>query len=47
MILISGSNFHFIPSVEFLEIFQLFGISTFRTLVTICVKIYTYYLVLT
>ena len=35
-ILIAWNNFQFIPPVEFLEIFQIFGISTFRTLVTIC-----------
>ena len=46
-ILISGSNFQFIPPVEFLEIFQFFCISTFRTLVTICANIHIYNLVLT
>ena len=46
-ILISGSNFQFIPPVEFLESFQFFGISTFHTLVTICANIYTFNLVLT
>ena len=46
-ILISGSNFQFIAPVEFLGIFQFFGISTFRTLVTICADIHTYILVLT
>ena len=47
MILISGSNFHFIPPVQFLEIFQFFCIRIFRTLVTICANIHTYDLVLT
>ena len=46
-ILISGSNFQFIPPVEFLEIFQIFGISIFPTLVTICANMHTYNLVLT
>ena len=46
-ILISGSSFHFIPLVEFLEFFQFFGVSTFRTLVTICANIHTYKLMLT
>ena len=47
-ILISGSNFQFIPPVEFLGIFQIFCIlSTFRTLVTICANVHTYNLVLT
>ena len=45
--LISGINFHFIPPVEFLGIFQFFGISTFRTHVTICANMNTYKLVLT
>ena len=39
-ILTSGSNFQFIPLVEFWEIFRMFSI--FRTLVTICAYIYTY-----
>ena len=39
-ILISGSNFQFIPPVEFLEFFQFFCMSTFRTLVTICDNIW-------
>ena len=43
---ISGSNFQFTPPVEFLEIFQIFCISTFRTLVTICANIHTFNLVL-
>ena len=47
-ILISGGNFQFIPPVEFLDFFfQIFGNSTFRTIVTICANIYTYNLVLT
>ena len=46
-ILISGSNFQFIPPVEFLEIFQIFWVSTFRTLVTICANIHIFNLVLT
>ena len=46
-ILISGSDVQFIPPLEFLEIFQFFGISTFRTLETICANIYIYNLVLT
>ena len=45
-ILLSGSNFQFIPPVEFLEIFQFFGIGPFRTIVTICANIYTNNLVL-
>ena len=43
-ILISGSNYQFIPPVEFLEIFR---INIFRTLVTICANMHTYNLVLT
>ena len=46
-ILISGSDFQFIPLVEFLENFQFFGISTLRTLVTICANICIYNLMLT
>ena len=46
-ILISGSYFQFISPVEFLENFQNFGNSIFRTLVTICANIRTYNLVLT
>ena len=46
-ILISGSNFQFIPIVEFLDFFQIFGISIFRTLVTICANMHAYNLVLT
>ena len=45
-ILISGSNFPFIPPVEFLEIFHYFCIRTFRTLVTICAKMHTFNLML-
>ena len=45
-ILIFGGNFQFIQPIEFLEIFQIFGISPFRTLVSICANIHTYYLVL-
>ena len=45
-ILIPGSNFQFIPPIEFLEIFQFFCISTFCTLVTICANIHTYNFVL-
>ena len=45
-ILISRSNIHFILPIEFLEFFQFFCISTFRTLVTICANIHTYNLVL-
>ena len=41
-ILISGSNFQFIPPVEFLEFFQIFSIITFLSLVTICANIYTH-----
>ena len=47
MIFISGSNFQFIPPVEFLENFQIFGNSTFRTLLIICANIHTYNLVIT
>ena len=43
-ILISGSNLQFIPPVEFLEIFQIFWISTFHTL---CANIHIFNLVLT
>ena len=47
-ILLSGSNFQFIPLVEFLDFFSFFFcISTFDTLVTICANIYTFNLVLT
>ena len=47
-ILISGSNFQFIPPVEFLDFFfQFLCISTFGTLVTICANINTFNIVLT
>ena len=46
-ILISGSHFQFIPPVDFLEFFQIFCFSIFRTLVTICANMHTYNLVLT
>ena len=46
-ILVSWSNFQFIPPVKFLEIVQIFGIYTFRTLVTICANMHTYYLLFT
>ena len=46
-IFISGSNFHFIPPVEFLENFQFFVLAHFRTLVTICANVHIFNLVLT
>ena len=45
-ILIFWSNFPFIPPVEVLEIFQIFGIGTFCTLVQICANIHAHNLVL-